>query len=456
MTTLIANIRARIPSADIFGVCQNPEDTLQRHGIRALPINASAIGGHPEKPWDPEAVEKGRLKNAQTYGTSRIREYFKRFPLLVTMVKGLRRKREHWASIFREIASIRHSYRDLKGTDVLIVAGSGPLIDNWGGAWAQPYTFYKWATLASLTGTQFICLSAGAGPIDRWLSRAFLKRGLQKTSYRSFRDQSSAKLIASLGVKGEHPVHPDMGFGLDVGPLIRPWRPPFAEQCRAIVGLGVMAWLDPRYMPQSDPRGFAAYIRKMAGFAAWLLRNNYGIVAVHSDIRFDPQAFADVRDLLRREHNIDYENQLFDRPTEGLSALTSRVSACDFVVATRFHGVILPWLLNKPVVGIAYNQKTVDLMNSMGQGAFCVDYVRFEVEDLADRFRAMESDRDAIQTELTERVAERRIQLSDQYDHILRPFAGKSTSRISGELDKSADGGLPKNRVHFECDRTAG
>lgn len=433
VTTLIANIRDRLPNAEIIGFSMNPADTRQRHGIVAFPLRESARGGQPEKPWCPADAHAKKIIIESAGNPSRIRAFLKRSSLLVSLVKGIRKKCRTLAAICREIASIADSYRDLRGTDALIVAGSGPLIDNWGGVWAQPYAFYKWSILARLCGTRFICLSAGAGPIDRWLSRVLLRRGVRKTDYRSYRDPSSAKLIASLGVKGEHPVFPDMAFGLDVAPYARTWSPPASVQSRTIIGLGVMAWLDPRFMPQSDPRRYGTYIRKMAEFAAWLLKNDYAIVAVYSDIRFDPQAFADVRALLSREHNLHDDALVIDQPIDGLTSLISRYSACDFVIGTRYHGIILPWLLNKPVLGIAYNVKAVDLMESMGQSAYCVDFDRFEVADLIERFRSLEANRDSICHELKERVAENRERLAEQYDCVLNPFA---VARNSGAFAK--------------------
>jgi polysaccharide pyruvyl transferase WcaK-like protein len=430
VATLIANIRARLPDAEIVGFCVNPADTRQRHGIRAFPLRASARGGQPEKPWSAADLQRTPSQTDERCTGSGLRAFLKQSRPLVSLVHWLRRKRRTAASICREIASVVSDYRNLRGTDMLIVAGSGSLIDDWGGPWAHPYALLKWSVLARLCGTRLVCLSAGAGPIGSRVSRAFLRRALRTTWYRSYRDPSSARLIAGLGVEGEHPVVPDMGFGLDVSSYVRPWDVPPAARNRTIVGLGVMAHRRPRYMPRDDRVRYEAYIHKIAAFTAWLLAHDYAVLAVPTDIRFDPQAFADVRDLLRRGHGFQDDPRLIEQPVDGLSALISRMAACDYVIHARYHGIVLPCLLGKPVVSLAYNRKHFDLMRMMGQEEYCLDIDRFQVADLVERFQMLVRNRDAVCAVLPQRVAGCQANVAEQYDRVLGPpLAAKQVPR---------------------------
>jgi polysaccharide pyruvyl transferase WcaK-like protein len=445
VTTLIANIRARIPDAQIVGFCLNPADTRQRHGIPAFAIYRFAER-HDKRPhfWTPEQrVERSPIPRR----FERTRAFIKRHSLLMAPLRGIRGacraalagSCKAWGAFtfpFKEVPFLRRCYRSLRGTDLLIVAGSGPLFDGWSGAWAHPYALFVWGNLARLCGSRMVCLSAGAGPLTGRLSRFFLRHAMQATSYRSYRDPSSAKLIAGLGVKGEHPVFPDMGFGLDVTRYVRPWERPGAARNRTIVGLGVMAHCDPRYIPRSDLPRYAAYVRKMAGFAAWLLHNDYAVLIASSDIGADPRTFADVRELLRREHGIHEHPRLIEPVVEDLSALASLFSACDCVVAARYHCIVLPWLLGKPVVALAYNRKQIDLMQSMGLGQYCLDIDHFEVPELVERFRAMEYNRDAIRAQLLEGVARCRARLAEQYDRVLGPLG--AAGRTPGPAQRVA------------------
>jgi hypothetical protein len=87
-----------------------------------------------------------------------------------------------------EAIFLLHGYRFLKGVDVLAIAGSGQMNDEWGGAWSYPYTLLKWAVLARLAAAKCIAVSVGAGPIDAPLSKAFYRLFLDACSYRSVRD----------------------------------------------------------------------------------------------------------------------------------------------------------------------------------------------------------------------------------------------------------------------------
>lgn len=432
VATLIANIRARVPDVQIVGFCVNPVDTRQRHGIPAFPIYRYVERiSKPIRRWTREE----RAGHCPAMGPiERAKAFIKRRPWLMVPLSSARNAwravvspfHRAWKTLtfpIREVPFLRRSYRFLHGTDLLIVAGSGPLYDDWSGAWAHPYALFMWASLARLTGTRFVCLSTGAGPLSSRLGRFFVRHAMRKTSYRSYRDPSSARLIASLGVDGGHPVFPDMGFGLDEASCLRHWEVPTAAQNRTIVGLCVMAHRDPRHMPRNDPPCFAAYVRKMAGFAAWLLRNDYAVLAFSSDLA-DSRAIADVREILYREHGIADDPCLIEPPVDGVSALASLFSACDYVIAARYHCIVLPFILGKPVIALAYyHPKHADLMESMGQADYCLDIDRFEVAELVERFGLMQRNRDAICEQLRERVAQCRRRLAEQYDRVLGPLA---------------------------------
>src|SRR5262249_60605689 len=89
-------------------------------------------------------------------------------------------------AVAREPAFLWRSYRRLKGTDLVIVAGSGPLEDGGGGPWNHPYSVFKWALLCRLRGTQFVPLNVGGGPIRHPLSRIFLPQAIRWSAYPSF------------------------------------------------------------------------------------------------------------------------------------------------------------------------------------------------------------------------------------------------------------------------------
>lgn len=50
----------------------------------------------------------------------------------------------------------------------------------------------------------------------------------------------------------------------------------------------------------------------------------------------------------------------------------------------RFHGILLSFLSNRPVLALSNEQKMSDLMREMGQGQFHFDIRRFTSQDLRD------------------------------------------------------------------------
>jgi len=72
----------------------------------------------------------------------------------------------------------------------------------------------------------------------------------------------------------------------------------------------------------------------------------------------------------------------------------------EMIVASRFHGVVIPFVLNKPVLAVAYHQKTFDLMAQMGQSEYVLDIRVFDEEQLQERFIMLESRRGTVKKKL--------------------------------------------------------
>lgn len=439
VAALIANVRARVPDAEIVGFCQNPIDTRQRHGIPAFPISRWAeTVDKPAQRWTPEGQTK---RDLQTGRCSRARAFLKRRPWLMrplcctrtawrVALSGLRKACNALVFLLKEVPFLRRCHRRLRGTDMLIVAGSGPLYDGWSGAWAHPYALFKWASLAQLTGTRFVCLSTGAGPLSAHLSQFFVRRAISGSWYRSYRDPSSAKLIEGLHVIGPHPVYPDMGFALDAERFSRRQPLPGTAEGRTVVGLNLMAHCDPRYTPRGDPERYACYARTMAEFAARLLENNLAVVLLYSQIQADPRVGADVREILQREYRLGDDPRLIEQPISSFACLVNLVSWCDYVIAARYHCIVLPCVLGIPVIGLAYHQKTFDLMKSMGQSEYCLDIDSVRPSELTDLFQTLQRNRRVIGVELHKRVVECRTRLAEQFDCVLGA-AGKPDTLCS-------------------------
>lgn len=415
VATVIANLRARWPEADIIGFCLNPADTLARHGIRAFPINQ-----HAGRSRTPTAAWKA-ARETTSGGSgwwSGTWNWLKQSRVLQALKASFRTGWTRVQNGLRELPFIWRSYQALRGVDLLVVAGSAPLFDGWGGPWGHPYAVFKWSLLAYLRGARVVYLSIGAGPLDAGLSRFFVSRAVRLAEYSSFRDVGSANLIKELGVRGAPLVCPDMGFAFPAEKHIN--RPaPACLQKRPVVGLNVMAHLDPRHMPWGDGQKYSAYLRRMAAFAHWLLQQDIGVVMLYSQIQADPRATAEMLEILCQEHGLPAAAALVAEPIHDFADLATQISWCDLVVSARFHCLVVPLAMGKPVVALAYHPKTVDLMESISQGAYCLDIDTASVEEIVRTFQALQAAQLSVGQTIREHVGEFRRQLAAQFDQAI-------------------------------------
>lgn len=412
VATLIANIRARIPNAEFVGFCINPAAVTEMHGIPAHPI-----------------YRPNRLRRSSRPGEGRASSWWRR--ALATLGAFL------YMLLLpaREILFLARCYVRLRRVDMLIVAGSGPLSDDWSGPLAHPYAIFIWSFLARCAGTRFLCLSTGGGPLDAALSRYFVRAAVRSARYCSYRDIGTARLVESLGIRGPHRVFPDMGFAFDVARYSRRSGLPASADGRTIVGVNLMAHWDARYSPRGDRNRYERYTLRMAEFCATLLRADCAVVLLYSQTRADPQVGIDVRKLLARHHGFDSDARLIEVPTHGYPMLVNLISWCDFVVAARFHCIVLPCALAIPTLALAYNPKTTDLMESMDQSRYCLPIDEFETAELLERFDELRAHRRRIEAQLLQRARQCRAQLAEQFDEVFgrtshegagRPITGAS------------------------------
>jgi polysaccharide pyruvyl transferase WcaK-like protein len=72
-----------------------------------------------------------------------------------------------------------------------------------------------------------------------------------------------------------------------------------------------------------------------------------------------------------------------------VAGLMETIISADVIIATRFHGVVLSLLAEKPVMGICYHQKTEALLKDSGQGDYAVDLDSFDVELLHEKYQKL-------------------------------------------------------------------
>jgi len=410
--TVVQNVRRRIPDAEIVGFTISPEDTRKRHGVPCFPVrrsekvppSQSASPADDSTPGGPESTP------ASSGGGERIKRFLKAIPGLRPLFSVLRGFASGVVSVVAEPMFLVESYRRLRGAQLLIAAGGQQLNDGYGGPWGYPFTLFKWTLLAKLTGTKVVLLSVGAGPIDSPLSKFFFRRTLNLVDYRSYRDAISSKLMAGMGIKGEHPVFPDLVYSLR---LPEPKPSPSGSE-RVIVGTNPVPFFGAHYWPTPDEARYQDYVRKFAKFAEWLAKSGRSVLFFPTQVRADAITINDIRTAMNGSGSSP--NLLIQQPIHNLEDLVSEISRADLIVANRYHAILISLMMNKPVLGMAYHEKSRALLEQAGQGDYVLNSEDFKTEDLIERFKDMEANAPALKKRIAERMAPLREALERQYD----------------------------------------
>lgn len=310
-------------------------------------------------------------------------------------------------------------FKELWGTDALIVPGTGLLTDaytflNWG-----PYDMFRWSVTAKLCGCKLMFVSVGAGPIYSRAGRFLIKTALSMADFRSYRDVSTQQYLNGIGFRADRdPVYPDLAFSLPE-PVIPDG--PNAGAHRTVVGIGLMEYAGRYSVERPTNAIYSAYMEGLLQFVKWLLAHEYNVRLLIGDL-VDTPVTREFRSLLERSGVYD-EEQIIDEPVASVEDLLSQLAATDFVVATRFHNVLLSLLLNKPVVAISFHHKCSSLMAQMGLADYCQDINHLQADELISQFCRLEENAASVRATLAQKVKACRDALDEQYAAILRKMS---------------------------------
>ena len=329
-------------------------------------------------------------------------------------------------TIASEVPFLFKCRRRIARLDLLVFAGSHQLNDFVGGPWVFPYTVLKWTLMARLAGATVVFLSMGAGPIDSWLGRRFIRWALLLASYRSYRDETAAAVVDSLQVSANNRVVPDLAFSLTIP---TPRTAPRGK--RLVVGLNPLP-LYADYWYLTDVARYEAYVAKLAQFADWLVNRGCEVRFIPTQLKVDPAVIRDIKQQMTTVEagEGEHDSHVVDPPVHNLDELIYALSEVDCMVATRYHGILLSLSLRKPVLAIAYHPKSRDLMTWLGLERYVVDGNNFGVEGLIERFLQLEADAPDVTAALLRQLPAFREKVQAQYDEIFRLLEPTGSSPI--------------------------
>jgi polysaccharide pyruvyl transferase WcaK-like protein len=352
---------------------------MQRHGVEAVALRSQVIGTARKAQAtgrDPAAPAAGAAHKRTL--TQSLRATVRRIPLLAPLLRAAIRCMQGVVAVGRESVFIVRSWRRLRGTDMLLIAGSNQLEDWFGGPWGYPYTILLWTVLARAVGARVAFVCVGAGPLNSRLSRWLCVRALALASYASFRDAESLELMRRLGYRGAGEVVPDLAFALE---LEEPRARPAGARLR--IAINVFPYRDPQYVPNVTDGGvaFAAYVDAIARFVVDASARGYDPVMFGSQ-RADRRVLDFVQERLR--HRAAHLGIVERHLPATLAELIAVIDGSDVVVATRYHGILFGVFRGRPTIGICYQSKSRRLLEMAGLGDYAVDADALDAKVMLD------------------------------------------------------------------------
>lgn len=114
------------------------------------------------------------------------------------------------------------------------------------------------------------------------------------------------------------------------------------------------------------------YYNKIKDITTCFIDNGYKVTLMSfCQGEGDEEATKEVKDLIPKEYLKSVSSYFYK--TNINEALKIVEESC-FVVATRFHSMILGWLYNKPVYPIVYSRKMTNVMNDIGFNGYSVSF----------------------------------------------------------------------------------
>jgi polysaccharide pyruvyl transferase WcaK-like protein len=384
LQAILYHLRHRLPESEVNCICTHPEVTSANHNVKALPITRTVINL-----WRP----KNRV------------------------ARGLR-------SLFFGIPSELYRWLEalwtLKHTDVLIIPGTGLLTDAYGLRSWGPYNIFKWSLMAKLRGCQLFFVSVGAGPLHSRMGRWLVKSALALADFRSYRDNETKDFLRSIGAgRATDRVYPDLAFSIvdEISPKLA------NPKCRRpVVGLGLMLYHGRLSSDEERESTYKAYLEQLVVLVKWLLARDYDIRLLIGELS-DKSVTAEFKALLKNRLEVYDEQRIIDEPASSVEDLLAQLSETDFVVATRFHNILLALALNKPAICVSFHQKCTSLMQDMGLQEYCQDIKQLNAEKLIEQFCKLEKNAGSLRQMIRAKVADCRNALDEQCNLIFKDLS---------------------------------
>lgn len=376
LQAVVGNVHRVRPDSEIVCICPNPDAAASMHEVTAVPMAENGI-----RSWSPRRAPARLLRKLGIVTVSEPYSWLKGLVLL-------------------------------RGTEMLIVPGTGLFTDAYGSSGL--YMLLKWILIAKANRSRVLILSVGGAPLDSAIGRRLARLALSLADTRSYRDGATKQYLSGVGFEtNRDSVYPDLAFSLPEASLPQRQSPAGRPQT---VGLGVIEAPGRLAAADTASQTQLAYLETVAAFAAWLVGRGYRVRMLVGD-RADLGTHEAFTRLLR-EYAPGAEEHVLDDPPSSVDDLLSQIATTDLVVATRFHGVLLSLLCGKPAISISFHHKCDALMSAMGMAEYCLDLDALSPEALIEAFEGLEGSAAALAPRIRDRVLAFRAALDEQYERV--------------------------------------
>jgi polysaccharide pyruvyl transferase WcaK-like protein len=429
--SVIHAAHARLPGAPLLALTLNPNDSMARHGIPALTLTGFSRPHYGVAENGPALTNAAQVDEQLPAANQNWRtKYGRAFALpraLVSVARAVPSEARHRQRLSGPTGRLR----------LVIVAGGGQIDDFWGGAFGHPYVLWRWAQHARWTGAKFVILSVGTGCLTSPMARLFARRALSLASYRSFRDEGSRSLL-KIDLVARDPIVPDLAYAYPVEQF-----QPFASftRDRPLIGISPIAYGDARNWPIADEARYRDYLKRLASFAARLVRSGHDLLLFGTDSP-DLLTVQDLKAEIATQVSAAELARVSVPNVRSVAQLYAALSGAHFVVASRLHGVLLTQLAGVPVLALSYERKVQTHMRSLGQERFCLGIDDFDAPTALSRLTEMAEQRTQLSESILRSTAERRSAVELQYDEVLGPRLASAPAAVASRLRFNAGNGI--------------
>ncbi|WP_010094770.1 polysaccharide pyruvyl transferase CsaB [Ornithinibacillus scapharcae] len=223
----------------------------------------------------------------------------------------------------------------IKASDGLI-SGGGSLLQDQTGMKSIPY-YTGIMRIARWHKKPVFIYAQGMGPINRGISKWFVRSTLNKVSGITVRDVDSQKLLQGIGVKLPISIVPDPVLGLAGKSFTSVWEP--HELGDQFVTVSVRDW-------PSEVK----FKEKIAGGLDELVREGYGVVFVPMHGEHDAVASKETADLMKEKSFIYPSNASIEEKI-------AIIGESRLLIGMRLHALIFSAVTRTPFIGLSYDPK---------------------------------------------------------------------------------------------------